>query len=395
MNILVFNAGSSSLKYRVFDMIKRQAISGGQIERIGHPRSVFKDHRGNPMNDNMYGIDKSLTIPDHLTALQIAIKNISSEINQLHAVGHRVVMGGEKLTQTCLVDESVIETIEKYCALAPLHNPHNLKTIRACLKLFSHLPHIAVFDTQFHQTIPEHAFLYGIPYKYYKKYHIRRYGFHGTSHKYVSQQAAVHMGLNIRDLNLITLHLGNGVSICAIKSGKSIDTSMGMTPLAGIMMGTRPGNLDPGMILYLKEQTGMDDSELERIFNQESGLKGICGMSDQRDIHQQIKQSDDKAKLALEMFVYQVIKSIGAYAAVLGRLDGLVFTAGIGENDPVVRSRICCNLETLGIGLDPERNNNNLNQAFPIHSEQSRIPVWVIPTQEEFQIAIEAEHFLK
>ena len=257
------------------------------------------------------------------------------------------------------------------------------------------IPNVAVFDTQFHQTMPPEAYLYGLPHEYYERYRVRRYGFHGTSHKYLSQQAVRLMGKEIRTVNLITLHLGNGCSVCAVENGKSVDTSMGLSPLAGVMMGTRCGDIDPAVIGYLMKQTGKDAEKLNAVLNKESGLKGICGKNDFRDIHRAAENGDSKASLALEMFCRQVKKYIGAYSAVLGRVDAVVFSGGIGENDCIVREKICSTLSGLGIEIDAARNTSKISPPFALHSKDSRVAVWVIPTNEELQIAAEVFELLQ
>ncbi len=399
MKILVINAGSSSLKYQLFDMETAKVMAGGIIERIGEKKGT--------LTHNIFSLDqkekivREQEIKDHTFGMHLAVNQIIDpkagvieDINQIDAIGHRVVQGGEALGSAILIDNKVKKAIQDNIPLAPLHNPPNLVGIKVARKLFPGIPNVAVFDTQFHQTIPSKAFLYALPHEYYTKYKVRKYGFHGTSHKYVSNQAAKLMGNKPDQINLITIHLGNGCSMCAVKKGKCKDTSMGMTPLAGIMMGTRTGDFDPALTGYLMEQTGMDIKELDTIFNKKSGLKGICGLNDMRDIHEASKKGDKKAALAVEMFAYQIKKYIGAYAAVLGNVDALVFTAGVGENDDIIRAKACDNLAVLGIKIDPEKNKFRSSKPFSIHSLESQIQVWVIPTNEELQIAKEVVQVL-
>ena len=320
---------------------------------------------------------------------------VIDDITQIDAIGHRVVQGGEAFGSAVLIDDHVKQAIQDNTPLAPLHNPANLEGILVAEDLFPGIPNVAVFDTQFHRSMPPEAFLYALPYEYYTKFKIRKYGFHGTSHKYVSRKAAQLMGKDPDKTNLITLHLGNGCSICAVEKGRCKDTSMGMTPLAGIMMGTRSGDIDPAIPGYLIEQTGMTIKELDMVLNQKSGLKGICGLNDMRDIHEASAKGDIKASLAIDMFCFQIKKYIGAYAAVLGHVDALVFTAGMGENDPIIREKICENLLCLGIQIDPEKNSQNSSTPFYLHSPESRVQIWVVQTNEELQIAEDVVKLLK
>ncbi|MEN8210989.1 MAG: acetate kinase, partial [Thermodesulfobacteriota bacterium] len=309
------------------------------------------------------------------------------DISQIDAVGHRVVQGGEEFSTAVVIDNKVKNAIRDNFSLAPLHNPANLTGIEVSQELLPDALDIAVFDTQFHQTMPEKAFLYALPYEYYTKFKIRKYGFHGTSHKYVADKTAELMEKDNAKLNLITIHLGNGCSMCAIEKGKCKDTSMGMTPLSGIMMGTRAGDLDPAIPGFLVEQAGMDIKEVDKALNCQSGLKGISGLNDMRDIHEASEKGNDRAKLAIDMFAFQIKKYIGAYAAVLGSVDALVFTAGIGENDDIIRAKACENLAFMGIEIDLQKNSSKKIPPFSIHSKNSRLQVWVIPTNEEFEIA--------
>ncbi len=389
MNILVINTGSSSLKYQLFDMDKKEVLVGGIVERIGEKEGILthKTYADGKASKEKF----TRPIPDHQAAMRQVTELITQEID---AFGHRVVQGGESFKAATLITEDVKKAIEANNPLAPLHNPPNLIGISVAEELFPGKPQVAVFDTNFHQTLPEKAFLYGLPYDYYTQHKVRKYGFHGTSHKYVAQETARLMGKAPEELNLITLHLGNGCSICAVEKGECKDTSMGMTPLAGIMMGTRCGDLDPAIFGYLMDHTGLSQREIDNVLNKQSGLKGICGYNDFRDIHAQAAKGNKKAALAVEMFCYQIKKYIGAYCAVLGRVDALVFTAGVGENDEIVRPLALEGLDFLGIELDMDKNDIRGPEPRTITTENSRIPVWVVPTDEERQIAIETAEVL-
>ena len=400
MKILVINAGSSSLKYQLFNMKNTSVMAGGIIERIGESQGILTH------NIFVQGFEKKLVreqeIKNHKRGMHLAVNliidskaGVIDDITQIDAVGHRVVQGGEAFGSAILIDDNVKQAIRDNTPLAPLHNPPNLVGIQIAEELFPNIPNIAVFDTEFHQTMPPKAFLYALPYEYYTKFKVRRYGFHGTSHKYVSRKAAMLMGKDIDKINLITLHLGNGCSICAVEKGECKDTSMGMTPLAGIMMGSRTGDIDPAIIGYLLEQTGMTIKELDNVLNKKSGLLGICGLNDMRDIHEASAKGKTKASLAIDMFCFQVKKYIGAYAAVLGHVDALVFTAGVGENDHIIRAKVCENLLFIGIKIDPEKNRQKKSKPFYLHSQDSRVQVWVVPTNEELQIAREVVQVLK
>ncbi len=405
MIILVINAGSSSLKYQLFDMPGAIVMARGSIERIGESKGVLTHHICTPGNNikdkNVKKIVREQRVKDHNIGMHLVADliidpdtGVIDNINKIDAIGHRVVQGGETFGSAVIINARVKQAIIDNSPLAPLHNPPNLTGIMAAEKLFPNIPNIAVFDTEFHQSLPQKAFLYALPYEYYSKLKVRRYGFHGTSHKYVSQKAANLMGRDIDKTNLITIHLGNGCSVSAIEKGRCKDTSMGMTPLAGIMMGTRTGDIDPAIIGYLMEQTGKTIDELDTVLNKKSGFTGICGMNDMRDIHEQIDAGNTKARLAVEMFCYQIKKYIGAYAAVLGHIDAIVFTAGVGENDPVIRAKACENLSFLGIRINPSKNRQKIDKPFYLHSEDSQVQVWVIPTNEELQIAKEAVQVL-
>ncbi len=394
MKVLVINAGSSSLKYQLFNMENASVMTGGVVERIGEKKATLIHNIF--LKGRKTRLVKEQEIKDHKIAMHMVAdliidpeKGVIDDIASIDAIGHRVVQGGEIFSSAIVIDETVKQAIKENNRLAPLHNPPNLTGIEVAQQIFCNIPNIAVFDTEFHRTMPAKAYLYALPYEYYEKYKIRRYGFHGTSHKYVSHEAARLLRKEIGETNLITIHLGNGCSMCAVQNGKCVDTSMGMTPLAGIMMGTRTGDIDPAIIGYLIEQTNMDIRELDLVLNKNSGFKGVCGMNDMRDIHEQASKGNKKAKLAAEMFSYQVKKYIGSYMAVLGNVDALVFTAGMGENDDFIRSEVCKNLSFLGIDIDPEKNSQKPSSSSPfsIHTRDASIQVWVIPTNEELQIA--------
>ncbi|MCP3943044.1 MAG: acetate kinase [Desulfobacteraceae bacterium] len=390
MNILVINTGSSSLKYQLLDMDEHVLLASGVMERIGETQGVLT-HK-NFSKGKEHKTKKELPIQNHQEAMHLMAGLITKKID---AVGHRVVQGGEAFQSATLINEDVKNAVQKNNPLAPLHNPPNLIGIQLAEDLFPGKPQVAVFDTNFHQTMPEKAYLYALPYEYYTSYKIRRYGFHGTSHKYVANKTAQLMGKKPEEVNLITLHLGNGCSICAVKKGECQDTSMGMTPLAGVMMGTRSGDLDPAIFGYLMNNTGMTQLEIDEVLNKKSGLKGICGLNDLRDIHEKSAQGDKLAKLAVEMFAYQIKKYIGAYAAVLGHVDGLVFTAGVGENDEIVRAKALTDMSVFGIELDLDKNDIRSPEPRTIHGANSRLQVWVVPTNEELQIATETCQVLK
>lgn len=392
MKILVINAGSSSLKYQLLNMESETVMASGIVERIGDAQGVVTHKKINGSSEDKTVIEKA--IPDHKVGMHIVVDLITdsetgviSDKSEIAGIGHRVVQGGEQFKSSILIDESVKQAIKDNFPLAPLHNPPNLTGIEVAEELFPGIPNVAVFDTEFHQTMPPEAFLYGLPYEYYKELRIRRYGFHGTSHKYVAKKAASILGKKPEEVNVITVHLGNGCSMAAVRKGQCIDTSMGMTPLAGVMMGTRCGDFDPAIISYLVKHKGVKVEDLDDVFNKKSGLKGICGMNDMRDIHAKSEAGDEMAKLAVDMFVYRVKKYIGAYTAVLGTVDIVAFTAGIGENDDIVREGVCKDLTGLGIDFDSKKNEGRFSEPQAIHKDGSKVQVWVIPTNEELQIA--------
>lgn len=401
MKVLVINAGSSSLKYQLLNMENEAVMANGIVERIGETVGNLT-HKAFPGTDAEKKVTKEEEIKDHKVAMHLVLDLITgseagviTDPKEIDAIGHRVVQGGEAFTSACVVDASVKDAIADNNPLAPLHNPANLMGIEVAEELFPGTPNVAVFDTEFHATMPPKAFLYALPYDYYKELRIRRYGFHGTSHKYVTNKVAECMGKKADEINVITVHLGNGCSIAAIAKGKCMDTSMGMTPLAGVMMGTRSGDIDPAIVTYLAANKGMSIEEIDTVLNKQSGLKGICGLNDMRDIHSAVDNGDEMAKLALDMFTYRVKKYIGAYTAVLGTIDAIVFTAGIGENDDIARAAICQDFSGLGIEMDFDKNAGRKGEPTAVHTDASKVQVWVIPTNEELQIAQEAVELLK
>jgi acetate kinase len=393
MKILVINSGSSSIKYQIFDMPDASVIASGLLERIGESASTLI-HRWQDEAGEEQKIVRTQPISNHQEGFElIAAVNSESgavrEADELSGIGHRVVHGGETFHTPTLIDGRVIAAIKENIPLAPLHNPANLMGIEIAKAAFPHAPQVAVFDTAFHQTIPMKAFLYAIPFELYEKEKIRRYGFHGTSHAYVAESAADYLGRPVSDLNLITIHLGNGASMAAIKKGRCVDTTMGMTPLAGLVMGTRCGDVDPALPFFLADHLGMSLKEIDQLLNKESGLKGICGTNDMRELIKKKDGGDERAKIALDVYTYRIKKFIGAYFAALESLDALVFTAGIGENAPSIRELCCRGLHQLGIEIDPERNGQSGNTVREINSSNSRIKVLVVPTNEELRIAQE------
>ena len=389
MIIFVVNCGSSSIKYQLLNMNGEQVLAKGLIERIGMEGSVLKH-----TPTGKYTVDISAEIPDHSVGIQMALDALTNEeygvidsMDEIDAVGHRVVHGGERFTDSVLISDDVLNGIEACAEIAPLHNPPNLYGIKACMRLMYNTPQVAVFDTAFHQTMPKVAYLYGLPYEMYVKYGLRRYGFHGTSHKYVAQQAAEMMGEHMSDLRFITCHLGNGASIAAIKYGKSIDTSMGYTPLEGLVMGTRSGEIDPAIIPFLMEKENMNAQQIDDYLNRRSGILGISGLSsDVRDLESAANRGDERSQLAIDIFAYKVKKYIGGYVAAMGGVDAIIFTAGLGENSPFMRDKICNGLEYLGTRIDPELNKLRGKQ-MEISIKRARVKIFVIPTNEELVIA--------
>ena len=389
MNVLVINAGSSSLKYQLMDPAKRTVLAKGLCERIGiDGRLTHKI----PAKDAKYEFE--IPMPTHAEAIQSVLDALTSSehgviksMSEIDAVGHRVVHGGEAFNKSVLITDEVMAAIEECIPLAPLHNPANLTGIKACQAVMPGVPMVAVFDTAFHQTMPAKSYIYALPYEYYEKDKVRRYGFHGTSHKYVSGRAADMLGKSIEELKIITCHLGNGSSVTAVDGGKSVDTSMGFTPLAGLPMGTRSGDLDAGILEYLMNKYGYDIKEMVNILNKKSGVLGISGVSsDFRDLSDAAEQGNDRAGLAVDAFNYGVKKLIGAYAAAMGGVDAIVFTAGVGENSADQRMAIASGLEFMGVKMDEEANKQRGKEAV-ISAADSKVKVLLIPTDEELMIA--------
>ena len=393
MKILVINAGSSSLKYQVFDMDNESIIAKGLCERIGIDGRL----KHTPVGNGKPVFDAAMDFPTHSEAIAAVLEKLVSEeygviagMDEIGAVGHRVLHGGSRFTASQLVTEDVKAAIRECFPLGPLHNPANLMGIEACEKAMPGVPQIAVFDTAFHQTMPPTSYMYAIPYKYYEENAVRRYGFHGTSHRYVSAEALRVMGLPVEGSRIVTCHLGNGSSMAAVKDGKCFDTSMGLTPLEGVPMGTRCGSVDPAVVEFIANLEGISVSETLTMLNKKSGVLAVSGVSsDFRDLDKAAAEGNERARLALDMFSYAVRKYIGAYAAAMGGLDGIVFTAGVGENGPEVRADSLKGLEFLGVKLDAEANNCR-GRLQKISAEDSKVQVWVIPTNEELVIARDA-----
>ena len=387
--ILTINAGSSSVKYQCFEMTDEVCLAKGQIDRLGSPSpNLFYERRDSVTHQtSVPPMEYEAVFPSIFETLLDTEKGILQNLNDIVAVGHRVVHGGSRFAESALITPEVETAINQCVPLAPLHNPYNLGGIRACRQVLPNAAHVAVFDTAFHQTIPDYAYMYALPHSLYEQYGIRRYGFHGTSHRYVSMRAAEILGRPLTSLKLITCHLGNGCSITAVDRGKSVDTSMGLTPLEGLMMGTRCGDIDPAIIFHLMEEGQMSADTINQMLNRESGLLGVSGAaSDVRDLFQAVSEGNPQAALALKMFSYRVRQYIGKYAAVLGGLDALIFTAGIGENAPSIRATTCENLGFLGIHLDEEKNQSNEAEKA-IHRKDTAVKLLVVPTNEELMIA--------
>jgi len=398
MNILVINSGSSTLKYQLIDVKNENVLAKGVCERVGLDNSFIK-YSINGEKADIFKVD----MPDHMVAISKAIEILTDDNNgvisgmsSIDAIGHRVVHGGERFHDSVVINDDVRQAINDCIELAPLHNPPNIAGIDACRKLLPDIPMVAVFDTAFHQTIPEYAYLYAIPYKIYEKYGIRKYGFHGTSHKYVSQRASALLGKPCEELNLVSCHLGNGASVCAIKNGKSVDTSMGFTPLAGLAMGTRSGTIDPAVISFLMKKEKMSIGDINDYLNRKSGILGVSGISsDFRDIQDAAMKGNKRAKLAIDIFCYRVRKYIAEYGAgVLNGLDAVIFTGGIGENNSFVREKITEELDFLGIKINYEKNKKR-GMEMDISKDDARVRTLVIPTNEELEIARETMRLVK
>ncbi|WP_285114008.1 acetate kinase [Leifsonia sp. fls2-241-R2A-40a] len=384
--VLVVNSGSSSFKYQLIDSETGESLASGLVERIGEPNGRTS-HRG-PGGTS----ERTLEIPDHTAGFRamldaFAAEGPSLDENPLDAVGHRVVHGGKRFFEPTIITPLVEINIEDLSDLAPLHNPANLEGIRAAQKAFPEVPHVAVFDTAFHQTLAPEAYTYAIDAGLAERHRVRRYGFHGTSHKYVSETAADFLERPLGDLRQIVLHLGNGASACAVDGGRSVDTSMGLTPLEGLVMGTRSGDLDPAVLIHLARRAHLSTAELDELLNRRSGLLGLSGRGDMRDVRKAAGAGDDSARLALDVTVHRLKHYIGAYTALLGGLDVLTFTAGVGENDAALRAEVLTGLEVLGIRLDPERNASGSREARVISADDSAVTVLVVPTNEELEIA--------
>ncbi len=397
MKILVINTGSSSLKYQLIDMANERVLAKGLCERIGLGNSIVKQKSldGEEFRKEMDLKNHHEAIREVIIALMDTRYGVIKSMDEISSVGHRVVHGGEKFYQSAIIDIEVLKTIEECIKLAPLHNGPNMIGIQACKEIMPDVPMVAVFDTAFHQTMPQKAYIYALPYRFYEEKGIRRYGFHGTSHKYVSQRAAKMLNKSYDELKIVTCHLGNGSSICAVKNGKAVDTSMGYTPLDGVAMGTRCGSIDPAIVTNLIEQDKYDAAKLNELFNKKSGVLGISGISsDFRDLDEASDKGNKRAELALDIFSYQVKKYVGAYAAAMGGMDALVFTAGIGENNSGIRKRVYDGLEFLGVEVDEEKNHLR-GQEIDISKPEAKVRTLVIPTNEELAIARETVCLLK
>ncbi len=391
MKVLVLNSGSSSLKYQLFDMTEGALLAKGAAERIGESKGQLV-HGLRDGDGKLRDTTTACELRDHAAALDriadlLADDGAVGSGSELDAIGHRVVHGGEAFREPCLIDDRVIAAVRELASLAPLHNPANLVGIEVAMARRPDVPQVAVFDTAFHQTIPPRAYRYAVPDDWYRSHGVRRYGFHGTSHAYVAKQTARELGRPLEELNLIVLHLGNGASAAAIENGRSVDTSMGLTPLEGLVMGTRGGDLDPGVITHVAGHAGMDLAEIDASLSRESGLVGLCGVGDMRDVLRREAEGDASARLALDVYAYRLRKYIGAYTAALGHVDAIVFTAGVGEHSPDIRARACEGLKALGIELDEARNRADTTGARPIHRRGAPVEVWVVPTNEELEIA--------
>ena len=398
MKVLVLNCGSSSIKYKLYDMNGQKELASGGIEKIGLPDSFLKF----TLSD---GSKQVITqeIKEHTAGIELILKTLTDakygvikSLDQIDAVGHRVVHGGDKFCSSVVINQEVIDKIEECVDLAPLHNPANLKGIFAIQKILPKVPQVAVFDTSFHQTMPSYAYMYALSYDYYEKYGVRRYGFHGTSHRYVAKRGCEFLGLDLENSRIITAHIGNGGSITAIKNGKSIDTSMGMTPVEGLMMGSRSGNIDLGVLTYLMDKENLSTQQINDIINKKSGLVGVSGVSsDMRDIENAIEQGNERARLAMDMYFYYILKYISGYIAVLGGVDAIIFTGGVGENQPIMRKYVCDSLAFLGVDFNNELNDRIKGRETELTFPNSKVRVAVIPTNEELAIAIDTEELVE
>lgn len=397
MKILVLNCGSSSIKYALYNMDDKSVMTSGGAERVGLDGAFVKVKLPN-------GEKKTVMhdIPEHTEGVKFIFSlltdpeiGVIKDLNEIDAVGHRMVHGGEKFNKSVVLTDEVLKTFEECIDLAPLHNPANLKGVKAVSELMPGLPQVGVFDTAFHQTMPAHSYLYAIPYELYEKYGVRRYGFHGTSHRYVSKRVCDFLGVNPADKKVITCHIGNGGSIAAVDGGKCVDTSMGLTPLEGLMMGTRSGDIDGGAITFLEKKLGLDADGMSNLLNKKSGVLGITGISsDMREIESANDEGNERAKLALDMYSYRIKKYVGAYAAAMGGCDIIVFTAGVGENQASMREDVCKNMEYMGVKLDVEKNKTIRGEEAIISTPDSKVTVCVIPTDEELMIATDTMNLL-
>ena len=395
MKILVINSGSSSLKYQLLDLDTNELIGKGLVERIGIEGSVLTQTK----NGEKKVIE--VPMPSHIEAVKNVFDALTNEeyglvksLDEIDAIGHRIVHGGE-IKKSCLIDESVKEKIKEYTKFAPLHNPAGLLGVEACEKIVPGKPNVAVFDTAFHSTMPERNFMYALPYEFYEKYGIRKYGFHGTSHKYITRRTAELMGTYPEELNIITIHLGNGSSITAVRGGESIDTTLGLTPLEGLIMGTRCGDIDPAIVIYMIKNLGLTPDETDNILNKKSGVLGISGLSsDFRDLEAAAYDGNERARLALDMFVDRARQYIGSYMIKLGKVDAIAFAGGIGENSDTIRKRLLLGLEPYGVKLDPKENNGRREEAL-ISSPESKIKVFIVPTNEELMIALDTKEIVE
>lgn len=397
MKILVLNCGSSSIKYALYNMDDKSVMTSGGAERVGLDGAFVKVKLPN-------GEKKTVMhdIPEHTEGVKFIFSlltdpeiGVIKDLNEIDAVGHRMVHGGEKFNKSVVLTDEVLKTFEGCIDLAPLHNPANLKGVKAVSELMPGLPQVGVFDTAFHQTMPAHSYLYAIPYELYEKYGVRRYGFHGTSHRYVSKRVCDFLGVNPADKKVITCHIGNGGSIAAVDGGKCVDTSMGLTPLEGLMMGTRSGDIDGGAITFLEKKLGLDADGMSNLLNKKSGVLGITGISsDMREIESANDEGNERAKLALDMYSYRIKKYVGAYAAAMGGCDIIVFTAGVGENQASMREDVCKNMEYMGVKLDVEKNKTIRGEEAIISTPDSKVTVCVIPTDEELMIATDTMNLL-
>ncbi len=403
MKVLVINAGSSSIKYQLIDMTNEALLAKGQCDRIGHGNGgVFKQTNA---DGTVYKVE--VDIPDHAAGIKLVVDALTDKehgviesMSEIEAVGHRVVHGGEKFSGSVVITEDVIEAVKECSVLSPLHNPANLTGIRACQEIMGmDVPQVGVFDTSFHQTMPDFAYMYAIPYEYYEKYKLRRYGFHGTSHRYVTARAAAMLGKKAEEINIVTCHLGNGSSIAAVKGGKCYDTTMGVTPLEGLMMGTRCGNIDPAIIPFLMEKEGMSAQDIDTMMNKKSGILGVTGgvTNDNRDIEEGAKNGNVRYQLIESMLCHQITKFVGGYAAAMGGVDAIVFTGGIGENNPQYRTRVAENLKFIGVEIDEEINAKakRTSDENDISKPGAKVKMLVIPTNEELMIARDTYELVK